>query len=325
MKNNAALVIVVLALCCPTLGRADRGGKLPPQGTSIEGCPPSECDCVDGNLVANCGFETGDFTDWTLSGDQTDMEVLPGGHSGCYSAFLGPPNFGFAAQDLPTAAGEYYDLSFWLRNMNAPNGFRVFWNGAIVCGCNNCPNFPDTHFSFTRHELGPGAPVSSLADVINVNNTFIVDGVAIALKYGQTLALASNQFDTSKGSDDTVRYFQDRMRDIDLAATRGLDVVFQNYDAVLFPANRGANIGARAGYPSIVVPGGFVPNPAVPPPPLPPPPEFPPGFDAKDSPYGVTFTGPAFSEPMLIGFAYAFEQASLHRTPPDSTPPLGSR
>jgi len=173
--------------------------------------------------------------------------------------------------------------------------------------------------------LGPGAPVSSLADVIDVNNNFIVDGVAIGLKYGQTLALASNQFDTTKGSDDTQRYQQDRAEDIDLAATRGLDVVFQNYDAVLFPANRGANIGARAGYPSIVVPGGFVPNPAVPPPPLPPPPEFPPGFDAKDSPYGVTFTGPAFSEPTLIGFAYAFEQLTQHRTPPDSTPPLGSR
>ncbi len=173
-------------------------------------------------------------------------------------------------------------------------------------------------------DLGPGAPVGSLADVIDVNNTFIVDGVAVALKYGQVLAIVSNQFDTSEESDDTARYRQDRARDIDLAATRGLDVVYQNFDAVLFPANRGANIAARAGYPSIVVPGGFVPNPAVPPPPLPPPPEFPPGFDAKDSPYGVTFSGPAFSEPTLIGFAYAFEQATQHRTPPDSTPPLGS-
>ena len=32
---------------------------------------PSLCDSIAGNLVANCGFETGDFTGWT-----------PGWHSG---------------------------------------------------------------------------------------------------------------------------------------------------------------------------------------------------------------------------------------------------
>jgi amidase len=36
----------------------------------------------------------------------------------------------------------------------------------------------------------------------------------------------------------------------------------------------------------------------------------------------VTFTGPAFSEPRLIALAYAFEQATHHRRPPASTPPL---
>ena len=99
-------------------------------------------------------------------------------------------------------------------------------------------------------------------------------------------------------------------------------MVFKDFDAILFPANRGANIAARAGYPSIVVPGGFFVNPPVPPPPLAPPTPFPPGFNARPAPYGVTFTGPAFSEGRLIGFAYAFEQATHHRTPPDSTAPL---
>ena len=36
----------------------------------------------------------------------------------------------------------------------------------------------------------------------------------------------------------------------------------------------------------------------------------------------ITFSGPAFSEPRLIGFAYDFEQATHHRKPPDSVPPL---
>ena len=120
-----------------------------------------------------------------------------------------------------------------------------------------------------------------------------------------------------------MRYKADRAMDLVLSRTRGLDKIYAaGFDAVLFPANRGANIAARAGYPSIVVPGGFVPNPAVPPPPLTPPPPFPAGFNAEPSPYGVTFSGPAFSEPRLIGLAYAFEQATHHRRPPESTPPL---
>jgi amidase len=166
--------------------------------------------------------------------------------------------------------------------------------------------------------LGPNAPVHTLSDVIAFNSAH----APVALKYGQVLAIAADSLDTSPGSADTIRYMKDRAKDLDIAKVRGLDVVFKDFDAILFPANRGANIAARAGYPSIVVPGGFFTNPAVSPPPLNPPPPFPAGFNAKPAPYGVTFTGPAFSEPKLIGLAYAFEQATHHRKTPDSAPPL---
>jgi amidase len=62
----------------------------------------------------------------------------------------------------------------------------------------------------------------------------------------------------------------------------------------------------------------------VPPTPLPSPIPFPLGFNAKPAPYGVTFSGPAFSEGKLIGYAYAFEQATHHRQFPASVPPLTS-
>jgi len=55
----------------------------------------------------------------------------------------------------------------------------------------------------------------------------------------------------------------------------------------------------------VIVPAGFFPNPAA----------VPPSFGALPSPFGATFSGPAFSEPKLIGFAYAFEQATHHRVP----------
>ena len=30
---------------------------------------PSICDGIAGNIVSNCGFESGDFTSWTRSGN----------------------------------------------------------------------------------------------------------------------------------------------------------------------------------------------------------------------------------------------------------------
>ena len=167
--------------------------------------------------------------------------------------------------------------------------------------------------------LPPAFPVRSLADVIAFNNLH----ADVALKYGQGLATAAQSLDTSPGSADSLRYAGDRAKDLDIAKARGLDIVYRDFDAILFPANRGANIAARAGYPSIAVPGGFVPNPAVPPAPFTVTP-FPAGFNAKDAPYAVTFSGPAFSEAKLIGYAYAFEQATHHRVPPSSTPPLSA-
>ena len=171
-----------------------------------------------------------------------------------------------------------------------------------------------------KHDLNlyladrPNAPVHTLADIIAFNNAH----AAVALKYGQAIFLAANQLDVSPGSADTQRYLADRA--LDLALTRGgLDAVFNgpdgiqgtddDFDAILFPQNRGAAAPAKAGYPSIVVPGGFTP---------------PAGPVINPAPFGVTFTGRAFSEPRLIALAYAYEQATKLRQPPASAPALPS-
>jgi Asp-tRNA(Asn)/Glu-tRNA(Gln) amidotransferase A subunit family amidase len=46
------------------------------------------------------------------------------------------------------------------------------------------------------------------------------------------------------------------------------------------------------------------------------------GFTTDNLPVGITFFGKPYSEPVLIKLAHAYEQATHHRRPPKSTPPL---
>ncbi|MBD2259129.1 amidase family protein [Pseudanabaena sp. FACHB-2040] len=147
--------------------------------------------------------------------------------------------------------------------------------------------------------LGPDAPVKTLADVIAFNEA----NAEVALKYGQARALAAEEKDLAPGSEDTLQYLADRATDLLLAKEQGIDAYIDTYDldAVLFPATRGASIGAKAGYPSIIVPGGYL---------------------SDGTPYGITFLTKAYEEPTLISFGYAYEQASQKRVSPSLFPAL---
>jgi Asp-tRNA(Asn)/Glu-tRNA(Gln) amidotransferase A subunit family amidase len=48
------------------------------------------------------------------------------------------------------------------------------------------------------------------------------------------------------------------------------------------------------------------------------------GFTEGGLPAGITFLGPAYTEPTLLKLAYAYEQATRHRVPPGTTPPLAT-
>ena len=50
--------------------------------------------------------------------------------------------------------------------------------------------------------------------------------------------------------------------------------------------------------------------------------QVPMGYTRGVLPAGITFFGRAWSEPTLIKLAYSYEQATHHRRPPASTPPL---
>lgn len=166
----------------------------------------------------------------------------------------------------------------------------------------------------------PGAPHHTLAEIVAFNDTY-----QPPLKYGQAIAAAAAQVDISPGSADTLRYQEDRA--LDLARSRdALNAIYfgpdgirgndDDTDAILALGNNFAGAPAKAGFPSVTVPGGFIladTNPPTNDPPI-----------AGLFPQTITFSGPAFSEPRLIELGYAFEQATHYRVPPSSTPPLPS-
>lgn len=106
-----------------------------PLAVSTSAFADSACDAVAGNLVVNCGFETGDFTGWTLNDPSNYSSVAPleNPHSGLYNAYLGAAP-GTLSQTVTDVAGQAYSLSFFLDNEVAVDGNGVPYPGADSFG-----------------------------------------------------------------------------------------------------------------------------------------------------------------------------------------------
>ena len=147
--------------------------------------------------------------------------------------------------------------------------------------------------------------MKTMSDIVAFNAA----NANLALRFGQDIFLAS---EATRGDLSEMEYLSARQMDILATRTLGLDAYMERnqLDAVLFPGRFGSNIPAKAGYPSVQVPGGIVGAPGSRPP--------------SDYPFGVTFTGRAWSEPVLLRLAYAFEQATNARRPPPGMPALNA-
>ncbi|UHA73715.1 amidase family protein [Paenibacillus sp. 481] len=151
-------------------------------------------------------------------------------------------------------------------------------------------------------KLPESAPVHSIQDVIAFNEQH----ADVALKYGQDILIWSEQ---TSGTLSEQEYLDSLQQNLEFARAQGMDYVLQKYelDALMLPGNyNGSVLAARAGYPIITVPAGYTTQGIT-------DPEG--GFSTK-GPFGVAFSGTAYSEPTLIKIAYGYEQATLHRVPP---------
>ena len=157
--------------------------------------------------------------------------------------------------------------------------------------------------------LGPKAPVKTLADVIAFNEAHRNEEMPY---FGQDLFVKAQE----KGPLTDLAYVEARARNRRLAALEGIDAVMgkEKLDALVAPTGGpawmtdlvdGDHFGgglstppAVAGYPHVTVPAGYV----------------------FGLPVGLSFVGRAWSEPTLIRFAYAFEQATHARRMPGLLP-----
>lgn len=142
-------------------------------------------------------------------------------------------------------------------------------------------------------------PIHSLQELIAYNERH----AEIALQYGQDTLTRSAEVSLTEEE-----YQQKKQEYKALALEQGIDYVLEQYelDALLLPGDiDGMYIAARLGYPLITVPAGFADHGIIDD-----------DGDSTKGPFGVVFSGKAYSEPTLLSLAYGFEQATQHRIPP---------
>ncbi|MBV9742236.1 MAG: hypothetical protein JO099_00610 [Acidobacteriia bacterium] len=157
---------------------------------------------VFSNEILNPGFEAGNFTDWTLSGETVCMGVVAAGssffteggticgglgssivHAGNYAAYLGPQNSdGSLSQSVATVPGATYDINFWLASLllgltNVPNDFSVTWGGQTLVSKTNVSVSPFTDFDY--HATATGTSTTLTFTLRNDFSYFVLDDVSV--------------------------------------------------------------------------------------------------------------------------------------------------
>ena len=138
----------------------------------------------------------------------------------------------------------------------------------------------------------PDSPVDSMAEVVAFNRA----GGRDAVRYGQEFLIKAERLtpqDRRRAKSRLARLKQRARGMLDSAMAEN------DLDALLVSPVASSITNTTAGYPAINVPAGYLGR----------------------QPYGAILTGPRWSEPRLVGYGYAFEQATrAWRSPAELNP-----
>ncbi|MFO8060232.1 MAG: amidase family protein [Bacillota bacterium] len=274
----------------PTVGLVSRTGIIPISHSQDTAGPIARTVTDAAVLVgAMAGADRRDPATWGSRGREDYCEFLESGRLdgvciGVAREFLGGLE-NHQLELVERAAAVLKDLGAAMVDAVAISAEKGKWQSPVLVY-----EFKPALNAYLR-SLDLRVPVHSLRELIDYN----FERAPATMKYGQTILLRS---EATSGTLTEPDYIRARSEDLRKARDEGIDRVMreQELDAILFAGNAGAAIAARAGYPSITVPGGY---------------------DREGLPLGITFTARAYEEPVLIRVAYAFEQATRHREPPE--------
>ena len=203
-----------------------------------------------------------------------------------------------AIEDLKNNGAEVIELDKIVEG--APGGFGAEQNSLEVMA----HEFKDGLKKYFDN-LGENAPVSNLKEAINATMRDSIEMLYFNLKRMKNAE--------SKGDLNSKVYKDALVNMLKAFREQGLDLIMtkHNLDAIVSPTGSPAwktdlingdkyyisttVYAALSGYPNINVPMGFIGN----------------------VPVGISFYGRAWSEPLLLEIAYAYEQNTNHRKPPE--------
>jgi len=298
----------------PTVGLVSRAGIIPISHTQDTAGPL--CRTV-GDAAALLGALAG--------GDPRDSATAAasGRVESDYTKFLDPA--GLRGARIGVAREKFFGYNDATDRLAESALDALRQAGAVVVDPANIPHagtYDDAELEVLLYELkadlnaylaalGPSAPVRTLADVIAFNER---EREREMPYFGQELFLQAQ----AKGPLTAPAYRRALNTCRRLARTLGLDAVMARHrlDAIVAPTGNPAwpidlvngdhftgsssTPAAVARYPSVSVPMGY----------------------AWGLPVNLSFIGRAWSEPTLIRLAYAFEQITMHRRPPQFLPTL---